>query len=213
MKLEYLKKNTNKLLIFNKGILRNFEPKKDVLDANIKYWLNNSSIVSLKKGVYILNDKYEKEIEKDFYLEYIANQLIQPSYLSLEYVLDKYQLLSEPVSAITSVTIKSTREISNRLSVFRYYSISPDLFQGYRVKYFSGAPIMIAEKSKAIFDYLYLRFLRNTAINEVAVKELRINWENASKKEFKKVYSYLTLIKSKRVKKAIDLINKIYFNI
>ena len=212
MKLNELKAKTSNLLLLNKNILRNFEPRKNILDANIKYWLKKGDLILLKKGFYILKDKYEKEPKKDLYLEYIASQLIQPSYISSEYVLAKYQLLTEPVSAITLITTKTTREIINNLGSFRYYSISPALFNGYEIKYFSDSPILIAEKSKAIFDYLYIRFLKNAPISENAVKNLRINWENATKKEFTKLYSYLLFTKSKRMKSVLDIIKKLYYD-
>ena len=211
MRLDQLKEKTGDLLLLNKNILRSFESRENVLNANIKYWLKNKELILLKKGVYILKNKYDKEPQKDLYLEYIANWLIQPSYLSLEYVLAKYQLLTEPANAITSITIKTTREITNNIGVFRYYSISRALFMDYEIKYFYDSPVMIAKKSKALFDYLYIRFLRNAPINNSAVKNLRINWENVSRKEFAKLYSYSALAKSQRIKKVLDIIKDLYY--
>ena len=212
MRLNKLKEKTGGLLLLNKNILRSFESRENVLNANIKYWLENNELILLKKGVYILKDKYDQEPQKDLYLEYIANQLIQPSYLSLEYVLAKYQLLTEPVNAITSITTKTTREAMNKIGAFRYYSISQALFVDYEIKYFYDSPIMIAKKSKALFDYLYIRFLRNAPINDSAVKNLRINWENISEKEFAKLYSYLVLAKSERIKNVLDIVKDLYYD-
>lgn len=206
MKLEELKKQSKNLLVLNKNILKSFEPRRDVLDANIKYWLKKQELIRLKNGLYVLKEKYEKEPNKDLYLEYLAGRMVEPSYLSLEYVLAKYQILSEPARSVTSVTAKTTREMINAIGSFRYYSITEKLFTGYSVKYFSGAPILEAGKSKALFDYLYLRFLKNEPINMKSIKDLRLNWENISGKEFKKAYSYLKLTKSRRVRRAFDLI-------
>ena len=211
MTLNELKNKTSGLLLLDKNILRNFEPRENTLNANIKYWLKNKELVLLKKGIYVLRRQYEKEKQKDLYLEYIANQLTQPSYISAEYVLAKYQILSEPVNAITSITVKTTREIINDFCPFRYYSISPALFKGFEVKYFYNSPILIAEKSKALFDYLYIRFLRSASINDNSIKNLRINWENITFKEFSKTCSYLSCVKNKRIEKALDLIKKLYY--
>lgn len=197
--------------MLNKNILKAFEPRQNVLDANIKYWLKKGELISIKKGLYVLKEKYEKESDKDLYLEYLAGQLVQPSYLSLEYVLAKYQILSEPGRSITSITTKTTREMINAIGVFRYYSISEKLFTGYSVKYFSGAPILTADKSKALFDYLYLRFLKEAPVSVKSVQDLRLNWENISQKEFLKAYSYLKLTKSRMVKQVFDLIKKKYY--
>ncbi len=211
MKLSQLKLKTSDLLILDKKILRNLEPSEDVLSANIKYWLKNRELIALKKGSYILQGQYTKEPQKDLYLEYIANQLLTPSYLSLEYVLAKYQLLTEGVTAMTSITPKTSREIVNDLSAFRYYSISPKLFTGYTVKYFYKAPVLEATKSKALFDYLYLRFLKNKPISKQAIIDLRLNWENISKKEFLSAYSYLKLTRSQRLRKVFNLIKQLYY--
>ena len=81
MNLKTLQEKTNNLLIFNKNLLRKLEPQKDALDGNIKYWLKNRKIIALKKSLYILTETFEKEPNKNFFIEYIANQLVKPSYL------------------------------------------------------------------------------------------------------------------------------------
>ena len=138
-------------------VLKNFEKNANTLDANIKYWLNSDDLIALKNGLYTFSEQYKNEVNKDAFLEYAAGQLVTPSYLSLEYIMSKYQLLSEPVRSITSVTNKSTREYKNKLGVFRYYTINPKLFCGYEAKFIDTAPIMVATKSKAVFDYLFRR--------------------------------------------------------
>lgn len=211
MKLSQLKIKSSKLLLLNKNILKSFEAGKDVLDANIKYWLKNKELIAIKRGSYIIREKYDKEPKKDLYLEYLANQLLQPSYLSLEYVLAKYQILTESVSAITCMTTKTGREVVNQLGSFRYYSLSKDLFRGYKVKYFYNSPIAEATKSKALFDFLYLRFLKERPVNKESIKNLRLNWENINKTEFSKAYDYLKYTKSQRVKKVFEIIKKTYY--
>ncbi|MFH0856990.1 MAG: hypothetical protein V1860_03775 [bacterium] len=201
MNIKNLKAKTGKFLLLNKNNLKTLEPRKNVLDGNIKYWLKNKELIALKKGFYVIREKYEKEPDKGLYLEYAANRIVWPSYISLEYVLAKYQLLSEPAQAITSITIKTTREVSNELNIFRYYTITEKLFTGYKIKYFQGAAVMEAGKPKALFDFLYLRFLRNEAINTDTIANLRINWENLNRKEFREVYSYLKFSNSRRLKK------------
>lgn len=211
MRLLDIKNRTKNLLIFSKSVLRNFEPKVSALDANLKYWLKTGEIIALKKGLYIWRDKYQ-QLPKDRLLEYIATQLVSPSYLSLEYVMAKYQLLSEPVSVLTLVTSKITREITNTFGVFRYYSMAPKLFTGYQVNYFNGtAPIWEAKKNKAVFDYLYLRFLRSAPVNETAIKELRVNWENLTSREFAEMNSYAALSNRRQIKKVLVMIKNLYY--
>lgn len=211
MKLAEIQKKTEKLTLVTKDILRNFEPNADALDANIKYWLKGGDLIALKKGVYIFAERYKNEKDKDGLLSYISGQLVRPSYLSLEFVMAKYQLLTESVNTITAITTKTTRNYSNILATFRYYTVTPTLFYGYQIQTINGAPIAVASKAKAVFDFLYLRFAKDSIINEREVEELRINWDNINKKEFKELASYARLTRSNKVREVIDLINKMYF--
>ena len=211
MNFDKLTKIGQKLLIFNKSTLRTMEKNSDALAANIKYWLKKKKIIGLKNGLYILTDKYNKAENKDAYLEYIANQLVKPSYLSTEYVLAKYQILSEPINALTSITTKTGREIINDLGGFRYYSISPRLFIGYKIKYYQGAPVFEADKPKALFDFLYRQFLSRRPINAQTVDNLRLNWENISAADFKRAAGYLKFCDSRRLKELFLIIKKQYY--
>lgn len=211
MKWKDFEDKANKFLVLNKEIVASLENKKLSAKANVSYWLKIGKLISLKRGVYLLKERYQAELEKDLFLEYLSNLLLKPSYLSLEYVMAKYQLLSEPVNAFTSVTTLTTRTIKNKLAFFRYYSITSKLFTGYNVKYFSGASIFEATKEKAIFDFIYFRFFKNSSLNEKIIEELRINWSEVSKVEWQKVREYEKLCRSKKVKQALMLIEKMYF--
>lgn len=211
MNFDKLLQISQQLLVFNKNVLRALEKNPEVLSANIKYWLKQKKIIGLKNGWYVLANRYRQSENKDSYLEYIANQLIQPSYLSAEYVLAKYQALSEPVNALTSMTTKTSREIINDLAAFRYYSLNVGLFFDYKIRSYQGAQIFEAEKPKALFDFLYLRFLKGRPINDEAVDELRLNWENISATDFKKAQDYLKLVKSQRLFLLFSIIKKQYY--
>lgn len=208
MKLEKLQNKTAKLLIFDKNSLRLLEKDDNNLSANLKYWLKSGDLIALKKGLYIFRDKYDKESSKNEYLEYLANKLLSPSYLSLEYVLDKYSLLSESARTLTSISNKAAREFSNSLGVWRYYSLPPKLFSGYKIKYFKGQPIFEASKAKALFDFLYLRFRRGNEPSEKSFSNLRLNLENLAKKEKAELFSYFKLIPGKRFQKLKKIIEK-----
>lgn len=198
MKLEELKKKTEKLLVFNKKSLFLLERDANNLNENLKYWLKNKSLIALKKGLYLLKDSYDKESNKNAYLEYIAGQLLRPSYLSLEYILNKYQLLSESAQALTSISSKSSREFSNDLGTWRYHYLPLRLFTGYQIKYFKGQPIAEASKAKALFDFLYLRFRRGPYLETKLLENLRLNWENMSHKDWLEFDRYFKLLTAKR---------------
>src|SRR3989338_11564261 len=121
----------NRLLYFTKESLKQYESNEEALNFNLKYWLKKKIVVRLKNGVYILRDRWDREANKDVYLEFLANKLYEPSYLSCEYVMSLYGLLSEAVYGLSSVTTKKTVSFKNDLGFFSYYSISPKLFLGY----------------------------------------------------------------------------------
>ncbi len=210
MKLQTIKNKTEKLLLFDKKSLKLLERNNNNLNANIKYWLKNSNLIALKKGTYLFRETYNKESKKNEYLEYLANQLLKPSYLSLEYVLSKYQLLSESVRAITSVSAKSSREFSNELGVWRYYYLPIKFFIGYKIKYFKAQPIIEASKAKALFDFLYLRFRRGLVVQDQNLDNLRLNWENLNRSDIRELISYFKLIPEKRWDKLKKIIKKKY---
>ena len=208
MTLKDIQKKLNNLILVDKNILKKFEPRKEALNYNIKYWLKNGDLIALKKGVYIFKNRYLLYRDKDTLLEYMANQFVQPSYISLEYVLAKYQLLTEAVNTITSISTKTTREYKNNLGNFRYYTVSQKLFCGYELRLINELSVYTATKAKALFDFLYLRFLKNASIGEKEIQELRINWENVNKKDYSELMIYAGLSRSQNAKEVIKLIKK-----
>lgn len=164
-----------------------------------------NELFRLKKGMYV-SAHYINELKIkgvfDEYREFIAAKIYEPSYLSAEYVLDEYGILSEAYYGYSLVTTRKTNKINNDLGNFYYHHIKDDLFTGFKVDKKAGFLIFKASAAKALFDFLYFR--KNYLINKESVKELRLNWEklkNRDKKEFKKY------IKEEGSKKMLDIYN------
>jgi hypothetical protein len=85
----------------------------------------------LKKGLYVTNIYYLKEIDKTGFKEFIASKLRFPSYISLEYVLGKYNFLSEATYPLTSITTKVPRTYHNFLGTYKYSNIKEQLYFGF----------------------------------------------------------------------------------
>lgn len=166
---------------------------------DLNYWikklLKEKILIPVKKGLYI--SSYYKDIisqnpeESESYLEYLANIIRFPSYISLEYVLGKISFIPEAVWTITSVTTKSSRKYFSDLTTFTYRTIKKELFYGYTQKQYRDKIIRIASPAKAVFDYLYLKrfFSKPQMINELK-EDGRFNWEVLStldKQEFIKI--------------------------
>ncbi len=166
-------------------------------------------IVSLKKGVYSTSEYIEDVKRSDHYtayLEFLANIIYSPSYLSGEYILSEHGVLSESFYGFSSVTVKKTNKISNELGSFYYYSVKEDLFCGFKGKKIGDTVVYKATLAKALFDFLYLR--KNSVVNDSYLSSLRLNTQQISRKDIKEFNGY---VKKEGSKKMIK-IAKFYAN-
>ncbi len=159
------------------------EVSDNSLYANIKRWLKKGELVQLKKGWYVTEAYLRRLGDPDAYRSFIANKLREPSYLSLEQVLQRHNILTEAVFAFTSVTLKSRRVYKNKLGVYFYRNLKSDLFKGYRIVSRSGFDIKEATKAKALFDYLYLRLWRVKTIDKELIRSFRLNLDEVSPRD------------------------------
>jgi predicted transcriptional regulator of viral defense system len=166
-------------------------------------WQKKGYIKKITKLFYIFINK--KITEND--IRYIANKLLEPSYLSLEYALRYYNLIPEIVYVVTSITTRKTKTINNEISNFQYRSIKENLFFGYKIIKINEISFKIAEPEKALLDFLYLR---GDIKNKNDIKELRLNKEVF--KEIinqKKLKQYTEVFNSKTLLSKVIKINKI----
>jgi len=123
------------------------------LRRQVLEWVKKGYLLPLKKGIYILNEEYRK---KEPSLYFIANFLVSPSYISLEYALNYYNLIPERTTVITSVTTKKTNSFENVLGKFEYRSVKNEMFQGFKKETEKKQDFFIAAPEKALVDYFYL---------------------------------------------------------
>lgn len=124
-----------------------------VLRRQVRGWVKKGYLISLKRCLYIFGDNFRKNNPSRLF---IANYLISPSYLSLEYALELYGLIPEKVTVLTSVTTKKTNLFKNDLGVFEYRSLDKNLFFGFKKEKDKGQEIFVAYAEKALLDYFYL---------------------------------------------------------
>lgn len=129
-----------------------YSENQEVLRIQVNKWQKKQYLIKLKKGLYVFSEKYRKtEINKEF----IANFLVNPSYISLEYALNFYSLIPERVFTVTSITTKKTQSYNNSFGFFSYRSTKKELFSGYEFIKIQNYNILIALKEKALIDYFY----------------------------------------------------------
>ncbi|OHA68766.1 MAG: hypothetical protein A3I38_02315 [Candidatus Wildermuthbacteria bacterium RIFCSPLOWO2_02_FULL_47_10] len=190
----------NQIPYFNKITLGEILGKRG---ENLNYWikklLKNGEVFALKKGLYVskpylLGLAKNPDLKKR-YLEYLANIIRYPSYISLEYALSEYGAIPEGVYAVTSITLKTSRIYSNELGNFIYKNIKSEFFNGFEFKDFEGKRIKFATKAKALFDFLYLGKWTNT-------ENSRINWDvfnDTDRNEFAKIVNSSDSPKMKKI--------------
>ena len=85
----------------------------------------------------------------------IANKIYWPSYISFETALSFYHIIAETVSAVTSATPRASREFRFGEQVFIYSTIKKDIYSFYTPTMILNETILIAEREKALADFLY----------------------------------------------------------
>ena len=123
------------------------------LRFQVSYWQKRGYLHALKRGIYVLDARYRKAELSPLS---VANYLVEPSYLSLEFALSYHGLIPEQARVYTSVTTKHTRTFTNVLGTFAYRTLKRSLFFGYEPRQAGTQEVLIATPEKALLDYLYL---------------------------------------------------------
>ncbi len=182
---------------------------KNSLKVLFYRYAKKGEFVRLKKDYYT-SKAYLYYINKtnqlDNYSEFISMVLCEPSYLSLDYMLYEYNMLTEMPNNFTSVTKKTTAHFSNQFGNFFYHTIKPNLFCGFEIIKKGDFAIYKATKAKALFDFLYLR--KYSIPNKKAAAELRLNLNNFTRADKKEFDGY---VKIEGSEKMITIVGYLFF--
>jgi len=102
--------------------------KDSTVNTYISRFLKYKEIVQLKRSLYVSSSFFEKNKNDVSYLFYLANIIRTPSYVSSWAALQYYNLTTEAIHSVTSVTPKVTRDYQARAGNFSYHSIKKELF-------------------------------------------------------------------------------------
>ncbi len=170
--------------------------KNSTINTYISRFLKRKEIVSLKKGLYLSGEFFTENKRDISYLLYLANIIRPPSYISSWAALQYYNLTTEAIRTITSVTPKVTRVYETKAGVFSYQSIKKELFTDYLLVK-GDFDFFIASPSKALFDLLYFRTrqFRSVQFEDIQkmVEELRIDIEEMEESERNKFYEKVNI--------------------
>lgn len=166
--------------------------KTSTIDAYIKQSLMRKDLLQLKKGTYVTADFFLKNKNDIAYTFYLANILRQPSYVSSWTALQYYNLVTEAIYTIISITPKITRSYNNKAGNFAYQSIKKEFFNGFSLVQ-GTFDFFIASPSKALFDLLYLKTNQFRSVHfeelQILVDDLRIDIDEMEAEEKKIFYS------------------------
>jgi len=189
---------------FSLDDLATLETDKIYLKILLGRYAKAGKIIRLKKGLYVAKeyiDNLEKKGRFSHYLNFLSGVLCEPSYLSLDFVLYRHNLLTDVPYNFTAISKNKTTVFTNKFGNFFYYKIKPSLFCGFEMVKEGEFSFLRATKAKALFDFLYLR--KNILPVKEAVKELRLNVENLNKADVKELKKYVDMEGSKKIKEII----------
>ncbi len=127
--------------------LRNyFNQKPASMRVQLFRLCKNKKLVRLKQNLYTFPDFHPNVFV-------IGQQMVSPSYYSLESVLSWNGIIPEGAATYTLITSKKTQRYNNEFGTFSYRHLSPKFFFGVEQRK-DGA--WIATSEKALLDYLYL---------------------------------------------------------
>jgi len=189
---EILLEQLKSLPYFNKEAIYllsdQYNLKKTTVDSYINRSLKHKDLFRLKNGTYVTADFFDKNKGDISYMFYLANVIRSPSYVSSWAALQYYDLATESIHSVTSVTKKVTRNYQTKAGNFEYHSIKADLFSGFALVK-GKFNFFIASPSKALFDLLYFKTeeFRGLNIEDIVdiTKGLRVDVDEMDPKERK----------------------------
>ena len=149
--------------------------------------------IKIKNGFYIIKNSKISDFE-------IANKIYKPSYVSFETALSYHNILPEIVYSVTSATSKASRDYIILNKSFTYHRIKKELFFGYNAININGQTIWMADKEKALLDYIYFVILKKKSDND------RLNTKDISIVKIKKYLKrYNNPLLEEKIKKLLTI--------
>jgi predicted transcriptional regulator of viral defense system len=172
------------------------------INDKIRKLMNKGILVPLKRGMYL-----HKPVGRQGNApkEIISNNLLGPSYISLDYALAYHGLIPEAVHTLTAVTTKRSKIFNTAIGVFSYRQINPAIFGlGVSIEKTNAGSFLIAGKEKALCDKIYFTsdytFTSKRMIQAFLEDDLRIDIDEIKNTDPSIILDYYKITKSKKIK-------------
>lgn len=151
-----------------------FDDEKDsLLKTQLSRFVKKGLITKIKRGIYCFDVNKLDEFE-------LANKIYFPSYISSESALNYYGIIPDVVQSVTSISLVNSKAINNQFGSFLYTKIKNDLFWGWKKVQLpqKESYILLAEKEKALLDFIYFRKIKNVSDLRLSASYLDIERYN-----------------------------------
>jgi len=159
--LNFFKKHNGKKLFSLSDLAQLTGISKSVLSVEL------TRLVKAKVINRAAQEWYENPFNTPSYEE-VSMVIRYPAYISMEYALSKYGILSQSTYTLTLITTKLPYVFKTKQTVYEYHQIGKSLFWGYMKE----GTILTAEAEKALLDLIYIRHNKNKEISSEGMASL-----------------------------------------
>jgi len=186
--------------LFHSSSLKVSRESGDYIQVQISRWVRTGKLIQIRRGWYLISEPYRSRFVPP---EVIANRVVSPSYLSLEWALSFHGLIPEETPNLTSITTDRAKNFRAVDRFFIYNHVKPTYFRGYSRSKFKNHEIVVATPEKALWDKLYL-FLRGHTFSMDWLEELRL--QNLEEFALSRWEEYTMMTSSMSIRRASSLV-------
>ena len=140
--------------VFRTGLLLAGDVDSVHVRRQLGRWVKAGKVYQLRRGLYALAPPYQQNRPHPFL---IANQLVRPSYVSLQSALAYYGLIPEYVPVTTNVTSGRPQEFATPLGKYQFQRVKKERFFAFNLEDLGDdQEAYVAAPEKALLDLAYL---------------------------------------------------------
>ncbi|MCK4337023.1 MAG: hypothetical protein KAX11_03700 [Candidatus Aminicenantes bacterium] len=188
--------------LFHSSMMGIFPDSREYVQVQLSRWARIGKLNQIRRGWYLIEAPYCK---KEVPSEVIANTVVSPSYLSLEWAMAFHGMIPEDVPNPTSITTTRAEDFQAIGRLFLFKHIKPAYFTGYVKTEYKDKSILVAFPEKALWDKVYF-FTRRNRFSMRWLEQLRL--QNLDEFNFSRWGTYVALTKYTALQKAFQAVEK-----